>query len=242
MTSSDLVELEATIKRLPGVLGCVILAGSGGAPVEIQAFTRAGTDRLAVERSILNHVSHLGLAEQLKEIFVFELDASHFGDRESLARAAEFAEQEARSRGPAGVVAPDVSPVPPSAEVAAASSARPPLIKVTLSSTNWKSEAAVALGGDNAEVIGEATGERTPHGLKVLAQATLDAVTRIVAGPSFSLVGASLVGAFGREVVLVFVEVDGSETVGAALVREGPTSEAAVRATLDAVNRRLLKS
>jgi hypothetical protein len=58
-------------------------------------------------------------------------------------------------------------------------------------------------------------------------------------GVIFRFEGASLVSILGREAVLVLVKIDDLETVGAALLRDGPATEAAVRATLDAVNRRM---
>ncbi len=104
----------------------------------------------------------------------------------------------------------------------------------------WHSEAEVALGPEGRQVLGQATGDKTPHGLQVLAQATLEAASALAGGTRIELKGASLVDVFGREAVLVVVQVeDGPETLGAALLRDGPVSEAAVRATLDALNRRL---
>ncbi len=241
MADTSLVDLETSIKKLPGVLGCVILTDKTGNPSEIQAFTRLGVDQGEVQRSILDEVATRGLPP-VGHIMVFELEAeSHFGDRETLERAAEHAEQEARARGPARPEAEEVLAPPPDAERRHGALRRRPLLsRVVLSSTTWRSEAEVALGSEGSEVSGFSEGEKTPHGLKVLAQATLEATGRLVEGMRFVLKGASLVKTFGREAVLVVVEVDdGPESIGAALVREGPTSEAAVRATLDAVNRRL---
>lgn len=238
MAQTGLVGLESAIKKLPGVLGCVILTTPDGLPSEIQAFTQAGADADVLRKSIADEVAARGLGP-LKQLFVFELDAeSHFGDRESVARAAELAEQEARSRGPLSVPAPAPPPPPPLRSPGLA--ARPPLRRVLLSSSSWKSEAEVALGGAGEEVVGQAEGDKTPHGLRVLAEATLQAAGRLVDRFDFRLVGASLVSSFEREAVLVIVtEEDWPETIGAALVRQGPVSEAAVRATLDAINRRL---
>src|SRR5438045_1172340 len=99
----DVFELESSIKRLPGVLGCVILTGAEGEPSEIQAFTRSGSDRSALQSAIYDEVGRQGFADSLRDIMVFELEAeSIFGDRETLERAAELAEQEARARGPVG--------------------------------------------------------------------------------------------------------------------------------------------
>ena len=237
----DLVELEGAIKAVPGVLGCVILMNDDGSAGEIQAFTRMSVDTDQIHGAILKEVENRGLERSLREIFVFELEAeSEFGDRESLVRAAEMAEQEARSRGPASAAVlerlerdlarNDYSRSQPSP--------RTPLKRVVLTSTHWTSEAEVALGED-ADIVGKASGDKTPHGLKVLGEATLEAVGKVMGSTRFSFEGASLVNILGREAVMVLVRLDDLETVGAALVREGPVTEAAVRATLDAVNRRL---
>lgn len=245
MADPTLVDLETAIKTLPGVLGCVILTDGEGAPSEIQAFTRVGTDQVEVESRIEAEVSGRGLAGNLRQVFVFELEAeSHFGDRETLERAAELAEQDARTRGPRSS--------DPSAELrslqtvvghpSGAAGKRAPLLRVSFSSSHRTSEAQVALGSEHLEVVGAASGEKTPHGLKVLAQATLEAVDQLIGDSRIELVGASLVNVVGAEAVLVVVkETDGSEMLGGALLRGGPVTEAAVRATLDAVNRRLLQ-
>lgn len=236
MADEGLMELEAAIKEVAGVLGCVILTHPGGRPAEVQAFIRAGSERSSIEAAILDRVSGAGFAP-LRQVHVFELDAeSSFGDRESLNRAAELAEQDARARGPIGT---EASAPDETADLSALRH-RPPLRKVVLTSSSWQSEAQVALGSEAVEVVGEASGEKTPNGLRVLAEATLEACSRLADGLDFDLKGASLVDVLGREAVLVLVEVDEPpETLGAALVRGGPVSEAAVRATLDAVNRRL---
>jgi hypothetical protein len=243
MADTTLVDLETAIKRLPGVLGCVILTDQDGAPSEIQAFTVVGSDQQGVQDSIETEVAERGLAGALHQVFVFELEAdSHFGDRETLARAAELAEQEARTRGPR-VVDPGQelrSLQTVRGRASTASTHRPPLLRVAFSSTHTISEASVALGSQQTEVVGEASGEKTPHGLRVLAEATLGAVAQLLGESQIQLLGASIVEVVGSEGVLVLVrEVDGQEMLGAALLRGGPVAEAAVRATLDAVNRRL---
>ena len=246
MADSALVELESAIKKLPGVLGCVILTDHEGAPSEIQAFTQTGTDQQRIDAAIEAEVAARGLAGALRQVFVFELEAeSHFGDRETLERAAELAEQEARTRGPRTI---DPSQELRSLQTVVAhpstgSPQRPPLLRVSFSSTHRISEAQVALGSSEQEVVGEASGETTPHGLMVLAEATLEAVSRLVPDTSIELVGASMVTLVGKEAVLVVVrEQNGTDMLGAALLRGGPVTEAAVRATLDAVNRRLMQA
>ena len=245
MADPTLVDLESAIKALPGVLGCVILTDGEGAPSEIQAFTRVGTDQAQVESLIEAEVADRGLAGNLRQVFVFELEAeSHFGDRETLERAAELAEQEARTRGPRSMDASaELRSLQTVVGRAPSSSAnRPPLLRVSYSSSHRTSEAQVAIGSEDQEFVGEATGQKTPHGLRVLAEATLEAVDKLIGQSRVELVGASLVNVVGQEAVLVLVkETDGPDMLGGALVRGGPVTEAAVRATLDAVNRRIMQ-
>lgn len=255
MNQTDLDDLEASIKDLPGVLGCVVLRSSDGSPSEIQAFTQVGTDRDSIQSQILQEISNRDLGSPVSQVFVFELEAeSYFGDLESLERAAEFAEQDALTKGPLGAPK-EAEPRPASIHTGAVSAreeapgtgsatgGRPALRRVALSSSSWKSQAEVALGGPDDEVIGQSTSEKTPHGLKVLAEATLEAVRKIVTEVEFRLKSAALVSVSGQEAVLVIVEEENTnEVLGAALTRGGPVTETCVRATLDAVNRRLLRS
>lgn len=251
MNQLDLDDLESAIKQLPGVLGCVILRNSEGNPSEIQAFTQVGTDRDLVQSQILSEIANRELGAPVSQVFVFELEAeSYFGDLESLERAAEFAEQEARSHGPIAASA-SAGPSEQAAEQAgrapapaqparAEHAARPALRRVALTSSSWKSQAEVALGGPDNEVVGQSTSEKTPHGLKVLAEATLEAVRSLVTEVEFKLKTAALVTVSGQEAVLVIVQEEGKfDVLGAALTRGGPVTETCVRATLDAVNRRL---
>ena len=253
MDQVDLDDLEAAIKQLPGVLGCVILRNNDGNPSEIQAFTQVGTDRDLVQSQILSEISSRDLGSPVSQVFVFELEAeSYFGDLESLERAAEFAEQEARSKGPLtttgasdgadGGAGPAKGPSQqaPAVRQGGRSDSRPALRRVALTSSSWKSQAEVALGGPDNEVVGHSSSEKTPHGLKVLAEATLEAVRSMVTEVEFKLKTAALVTVSGQEAVLVIVQEENKfDVLGAALTRGGPVTETCVRATLDAVNRRL---
>ena len=230
MTQTDIDELEAAIKQIPGVLGCAILRGSDGRPSEIQAFTATGIDRDDIHSRVSDEVTSRDLQASMNHIYVFELEAeSYFGDLESLERAVEFAEQEARSKGPESLAQ---VPAPPQTDK---EKQRPRVTRVGLTSSSWTSEATVALG----DVVGQASAEKTPHGLKVVAEATLSAAGKIVPDATFQLRSASLVNVSGQEAILILVDEDGTDMLGSALTRGGPIAEACVRATLDAINRRL---
>lgn len=248
MNQVDLDDLESAIKQLPGVLGCVILRNDDGNPSEIQAFTQVGTDRDLVQSQILSEIASRDLGSPVSQVFVFELEAeSYFGDLESLERAAEFAEQEARSKGPltsedarGSSAAGAAGGTAPRLRQGGRSDSRPALRRVALTSSSWTSQAEVALGGPGNEVVGKSSSEKTPHGLKVLAEATLEAVRSLVPEVEFKLQTAALVTVGGQDAVLVIVQEENDfDVLGAALTRRGPVTETCVRATLDAVNRRL---
>jgi hypothetical protein len=229
----NLLDLEAAIKRIPGVLGCVILSAADGAPAEVQAFTRVGVDRDGVQEAILALAADLGIGHALEQVLVFELETESLLGPDSLHQAELLAELEALSDEQETVEAGrPAAPAQPGRP-------RPVFRKVVSLSTTWRSEAEVSLGDRSHEVVGQAIGRPSSHGLEVLAQATLDAVIQLFPDERFTLGGTWLSTVREREVVLVFVIKDEIESVGAALVREGALTEAAVRATLDAVNRRL---
>lgn len=238
MPTEPLVQLETTIKQLPGVLGCVILASPDGSAAEIQAFIRVGIAREAVEGLIASEIERVGLGDRMTSINVFELDAeSVVGDRESLQRAAGVAAHEVRSEAPQIVEEPPILPEPWTIDKGLGR--RPTVQRVVLSATSQTSEAEVELG----DVVGTASGEKTLHGLAVVGQATLRACKMLVADFDVELLGASLVSVVGHEAVMVLVRVgSGQHLLGSALLRDGPASEATVRATLDAVNRLLLRT
>ena len=238
MADTQITELESAIKQLPGILGCVILTGSDGAPSEIQAFTSTGTDRDEIQSRILEEVAARDFGDRSARVFVFELEAeSYFDDLESLERQVEFAEQEARAKGPLGE---ETAESAPSGGGPAPSGGRPRVQRVALTSSSWTSEAVVALGQADTEVVGQAMAEKTPHGLKVVAEATLEAAGKLVNDTSkFRVKSSSLVNIGGQEAVLVLVLENDQEMLGSALTRGGPMHEATVKATLDAINRRL---
>ena len=240
MAQSEISELEATIKAIPGVLGCVILAGGDGSPSEIQAFTSTGTDRDEIQARVLEEMASRDFGDENSRVYVFELSAeSYFDDLESLERQVEFAEQEARSAGRIGDQEGEAGAEAPPRPVGSPL-ARPRVRKVSLSSSSWTSEATVALGDEETEAVGQASAEKTPHGLKVVADATLEAAQKITGGDvSFRVKSASLVNVGGQEAVLVLVLENEQDMLGSALTRGGPLHEATVRATLDAINRRL---
>lgn len=229
----DLLDLEAAIRALPGVVGCVIISHPDGTPAEIQAFVAEQGRQTQVRDLIVAEVDGRGLAGAALEVQVFHLGAEPLAAEGGSAEPLDPDSPVALLHELAGqpVVLPGQAGVP-----------RPSIRRVVLSSAEGTAEAHVALSGAGRDVVGLASGAKTAQGLEVLAEATLSAVRQVVGtAEGFTLKGASLIDVLGRQVVLVVVEEPpGSEVVGAVLVK-GPVSEAAVRATLDAVNRRLIR-
>lgn len=239
--------LEAKIRGLPGVLGCVILLTPEGKAGEVQVFTERGQDKDAIQEAIEEELRRAQMEDTLRVIHVFEIEAqTYFGDRESLQRELELAEQEARARGPIAALeetgAGPIGVVGFRWDASKGLGRRPVLQRVILSSSGAAAEAEVSLEGPEAkEVTASATGDKTPHGLAVVARATLGACRQIVSKFDVDFRGASLVTVMDTEAIIVLVRTDGHDLLGSALLRDGPASEATVRATLDAVNRILVE-
>ncbi len=128
-------------------------------------------------------------------------------------------------------------------EEVAAESLRPRIISVRTGSAGTTEHVAVVLEMGGRELVGEATGPASRTGsLRLLAQATLDAVAQHGEGCSFALEDVG-VTPMGRERValscVVLVTPLGEHSFsGSAVVRQNE-KDSIVRATLDALNRRL---
>jgi hypothetical protein len=234
----DVLDLEARIKQLPGVLGCVIVSDKNGRPSEIQAFSHAGADRAGIRHSIRSEAQALDLAGSLTQVLVFELatesiSGDHYALREAelLAELEALGDDESRDEGPE-----------PQAPLAGPRDSERPVIRSVAPPTTDHPEAEVALRGRAGEVVGQAPAGESPRNFRVLAEATLDAVHKLLGEDGvFTPVDTWLSEAKGRRVMIAVVDSKGGELVGAALVRSGPLADAAVRATLAAVNRRLAR-
>lgn len=222
--TDDLVGLEAAINEHDDVLGCVIFASQDDDLSEVQVFTRPGASRASIEDHVSGCLGRLQLLTPLKGTHVFELEGDEvFGDRDTLVQVAEVAAASPEPHNNGAIL-----------------TRRPSMTRVRLDSTAWTSEAEVALAaGTSQVVVGQASGRKTPLGLKVVAQATVDAANRLLE-EDIVLQGASLVEVFGQDAVLVIVVHGSEELLGAALLRKGPVADATVRATLDALNRRFV--
>jgi len=124
------------------------------------------------------------------------------------------------------------------------SAARPRIVGINASVSGLQAAASVTLEIDGTEYIGMASGPASQTGrARQVALATLDAVSQYVSeGTTFALEDVAVVQ-LGREKVSVacitLVTAFGEQSFsGSALVRQND-SDSIVRATLDAINRRI---
>ncbi|MBW3561640.1 MAG: hypothetical protein KY437_04005 [Actinobacteria bacterium] len=115
--------------------------------------------------------------------------------------------------------------------------------RVVAASAKERSAVQVILGYADRRASGFARNGVGPWGVSLAAQATIDAVETLLGRPGWlRLVGAAVEERFGRSVVAVLIDTSDDESVellGATSASEVPFHEAAVQATLDAVNRQI---
>jgi hypothetical protein len=216
-------ELEASLRRLPGVRAARVVTTGSGQPTEIHLL--AGREKAA--KQLVRDVQSLAMAEFDLEvdhriISVVQLDSE---DHEELA-AATVTAAAADDREP--------PPAPP---------ARPVVAGIRVESTGLHTDASVRLSVGAAVVEGTS---RAPSGpasrARLIARAALDAVSLLAPIDACEIESADVVAVGGRDVAVCVVQlVDGSGeqlVSGSAVVRNDP-AEAVVRAVLDALNRRL---
>ncbi len=121
---------------------------------------------------------------------------------------------------------------------------RPRLMRIKESTDNTRATLTVTLGWENTEFVGTASGPDGPSArLRLVGEATLHSMESIFSEtPPLALdaIGPANVGM--RTVliaVIVFASKDGEELVVGSALSHGDDDEAAVKAVLDALNRRL---
>lgn len=128
---------------------------------------------------------------------------------------------------------------PATTKTTATPTVRPVLRRLSAETASFSTEVRVGVAVAGEEVARSMRGPAT-SGLRLVAQATVDAVGDAVNAEAVDVEAASIVEAGGRSVALVVVRVltsRGDHVVsGSAVVRRDP-SDAVARATLDALNR-----
>lgn len=212
--TQDLSAIAAALQELPGVSAAVVHPDAAGGVDSLRLGLQPGVDGLAVA----------GAASRLvHERFgaVLQSDQVHVVD------------------------APGPPPVPPTPSVVPSQRGmRPEIVRTDLITTGLEFTATVVLSAQARAATGDARGAVTATGVqRAVAQATLRAVERLSRDTARLEIEHLEVTQTGQErtvlVALTLVSARGAERLtGSAVVREDE-SRAVVRATLDALNRRL---
>ena len=207
----DVQAIETEIGRLPEVVACRIVADAVGRPVEVHVLAHPGKH----PKQVVRDVQSVALAS-----FGLEIDRR-------IVSVVQLAPTGPTAQDEAGGVTSRIGIGSVQSEL----EGRRATIRITLSS-----------GGQEATGFAEGSSAAATR-LRLLSSATLDALRQLDdAAEAVELEDASMARVGGHDVVLVtLVHVDPPhehQLIGAALARQSPDA-AAVRAVLDAVNRRL---
>lgn len=217
MTTHDLSAIAAALQELPGVAAAVVHPDAAGGVDSLRLGLAPGVDGLEVAGAASRLVhERFGAVLQSDQVHVVDAPA-------------------APAPAPAE---PDVSVVPPQRGV------RPEIVRTDMVTTGLEFTATVVLSSQSRAATGDARGAVTATGVqRAVAQATLRAVERLARDTARLELEHLEVRQTGQErtalVALTLVSARGAERLtGSAVVREDE-NRAVVRATLDALNRRL---
>lgn len=131
---------------------------------------------------------------------------------------------------------PDLQTAPPERRIT--------IDEMTTETRGNNTRVRVLLSWSNVSSTGEAAGLTSSEGLlRIAAQATLEAVRGLLAdGAWLALDHVSVQRVGSRDVVLATISLGGGGALSGSAVVEGQHTEAAVRAVLDALNRKLAPS
>ena len=207
----DIQAIEVEIGRLPEVVACRIVADAAGRPLEVHVLAHPGKH----PKQVVRDVQSVALAS-----FGLEID-----------------------RRIVSVV--QLAPTGPAAEEGFASAvARIGIRAIQSQLEGRRATIRITLASGGREATGFAEGSSaSATRLRLVSSATLDALRQLdAAAEALEIEDASIARVGGHDVAVVtLVHVDPPqeyELLGAALARQSPDA-AAVRAILDAVNRRL---
>jgi len=212
-------DLVAALRAVPGVLDAAVTQDAEGGLGQLRLDLEPGVD----EASVAGQVGRV-----LREQFGIGVDA----DRVQIVEDAVVD----------GVVDGGVGPAP--ASVPSPRAVRPSIARMHLVSSGLDVAASVTLSSGDRTAVGEATGAASQTGVhRAVAAATLRAVEQLSEGQvRFELDHVEVTPMGSERTVLVsmtMLSARGSERLtGAAGVRED-VRQAVIRATLDALNRRL---
>lgn len=223
----DRMALVTALRAVPGVLDATLEPDREGGPGALRLDLAPGADGEAVAGEV---------DDVLRREFGLGVDAE---------RLASSTPADLVDADPHGAAAPAAASEPGAAEEAyARQGGRPSIAKLHLVSEGLEATASVTLAAGVRQATGTATGIASSNAVhRTVATATLRAVEQLV-GPALRVELEQLeLVPVGPErtvlVVLALVTARGSELLtGASAVRDD-VRQAVVRATLDALNRRL---
>jgi hypothetical protein len=226
LSAPDHRELVTALCAVPGVSGADVQPDGEGGLGTLRLDLHAGADEAVVAATV---------GRLLREQFGLGVDA------ERVQIVEDVVVDPSVPPDPEGATyAPDASPRVPQQRLAA----RPAIARMHLVSSGLDVTASVTLSSGERTAVGEARGTASPSGVhRAVASATLRAVEELVDGQvRFELDHLELTP-MGTErtvvVALTLLSGKGAERLtGAAGVRED-VRQAVIRATLDALNRRL---
>lgn len=206
-------DIEEAIGQIADIKAARVVASDDGSITEVHVLALPSKSPKQLVRDIESTImARFGLAVDHRKISIAQLGS-------------EFAVE-----APAPRTAPDLN--------------RPRIVGVNSSVAGLRSSATVTLMVDGLEYVGAAAGVASQSGrIRQIASAALDAVCQCVSEDmSFTLEDVSIVH-LGRQQVAVscvtLVTHQGEESFSGSAVMRQNESDSVVRATLDAVNRRI---
>ena len=211
-------DMERAVARVPGVQAVRIVT-SGSRVAEVHVLAGRGRPPKQLVRDIQSVVlTNFGYEIDYRTVSVVQLE-----DEEETPQGRDVPEREA-----APAEAPPIAP-----------SARPALARVVSESTGFDADVRVLVRLNGTEREGVAHGSAT-SGLKLVAEAVIDAVRPQLGANAVDVEYAEVVGAGARQVAIALFRLltgrGDHVVVGAAVVRRDP-NDAMAKAALDAVNR-----
>lgn len=217
--SPESAALEEAIRRISGIQAARVVTGPGGRVAEVHVL--AGRERGAKQlvrdvQSVM--LTNFGIDIDYRTVSVVQLD-------EAAAPAPPVGGALPRSDQP---VAPEAAGIP-----------RAAIVRLVTETASFTTEVRVGIAINANERAGMARGPSTA-GLRLVANATIDAVAEMLHASAVEVTSAELVTVGSVQVAVAVVRLAtsrGEQTlVGSAVVRKD-ANDAVARATLDALNR-----
>lgn len=218
-----LPELEDSLRHIPGVKAASVVTGPDAVPTEVHVLAAPGK----AAKQVVRDVQSLALAR-------FDIDIDH-----RIVSVVQMGDDEVQT---VDLTALSDSGEP-SAQEAVDPVVRPSIAAITVRSGNGETDASVTLAISDSLFEGHSRGPAgQSHRARLIAAATLDAVTELLGQPC-EVESAAIVATGSREIALsvltVMVPRTGEQVFTGAAVVRGDEADAVVRSVLAALNRQL---